>query len=323
MESRHFQLEEIASGIYAAIHKRGGLGICNAGIIDLGDRTLIFDTMLAPKAAVDLSLTAEAIFKRPISMVVNSHYHNDHIWGNQIFSENVDIISTLMTRNQILTIGKRDLSGYKEHAPNTLETIISKTEGIADPDYQNQDGLWIEFLEATVESMGRIRLRIPNLTFESQMIIHGSRRTAVLMEFKHGHTQSDCVMVIPETKVCFTADLVTINTHPYLSESSLGKPQEILHEIEGLNIERIVPGHGPIGKPSQIAEIIDYINYIEELASQATREDLYQETTPDLPMPESYVSWDFGNLFADNVKHYWQYLNPQSLENPSPNTSIT
>ena len=49
--SRHFNLEQLADGVYAAIHAEEGWAICNAGIIDLGDRTLVFDSFMSPQAA--------------------------------------------------------------------------------------------------------------------------------------------------------------------------------------------------------------------------------------------------------------------------------
>jgi len=53
-QSDHFTIEKLDDGIYAAIHKPGGEAICNAGIIDLGSKTLVFDTFLTPRAAKDL-----------------------------------------------------------------------------------------------------------------------------------------------------------------------------------------------------------------------------------------------------------------------------
>ena len=49
--SAHFELKQLAEGVYAAIAVAGGGARSNAGIIDLGDHTLIFDTFLTPTAA--------------------------------------------------------------------------------------------------------------------------------------------------------------------------------------------------------------------------------------------------------------------------------
>jgi cyclase len=97
--SVHFRLHRLAEGVFAAIHSEGGWAQSNAGIVDLGDRVLIFDTFIAPEAANDLRSAAAALLSRPISAVINSHYHNDHIWGNQAFPDDVPIISTRKLAN--------------------------------------------------------------------------------------------------------------------------------------------------------------------------------------------------------------------------------
>jgi cyclase len=83
--SRHFQLEQLAEGVYAAIALAGGGSGSNAGMIDLGDRTLVFDTFLTPQAADELRAAAEHLLGRPVAYVINSHWHCDHIQGNQAF----------------------------------------------------------------------------------------------------------------------------------------------------------------------------------------------------------------------------------------------
>ena len=54
-EAQHYKLEKLADGIFAAIHNsEGGYAICNAGIIDLGDKTIVLDPFFSPAAARDL-----------------------------------------------------------------------------------------------------------------------------------------------------------------------------------------------------------------------------------------------------------------------------
>lgn len=95
--SPHFRLEELAQGVFAAIHTPGGGAMSNAGIIDLGDRTLIFDTCQSPEAATDLQRAAATLCGRPVDYVVNSHWHGDHVLGNQTFAA-ATIIATPTTR---------------------------------------------------------------------------------------------------------------------------------------------------------------------------------------------------------------------------------
>jgi hypothetical protein len=59
-ESKHFTLRSLTRGVYACIHKPGGAAFSNAGIIDLGSRTLVLDTFHTRAAGRDLRQTAAA-----------------------------------------------------------------------------------------------------------------------------------------------------------------------------------------------------------------------------------------------------------------------
>src|SRR5450830_703053 len=111
-ESRHFVFEQLADGVFAAIERDGGWAISNAGIVDLGGLTVVYDTSLTPRAAQDLRRFAEEVTGRAPDIVVNSHYHNDHIWGNQVFAPEAQIVSSARTRKLIATAGMEELQWY-------------------------------------------------------------------------------------------------------------------------------------------------------------------------------------------------------------------
>jgi glyoxylase-like metal-dependent hydrolase (beta-lactamase superfamily II) len=76
--SEHFELKQVAEGVYAAIGIAGGAAYSNAGIIDLGGQTLIFDAFHTPQAAEDLLAAAKDLTGRSATYVVNGHNHADH-----------------------------------------------------------------------------------------------------------------------------------------------------------------------------------------------------------------------------------------------------
>jgi Metallo-beta-lactamase superfamily len=78
VESKYFHLHQLEEGIYAAVVIGGTGAQGNAGIVDLGDRTLVFDTFLVPPAAEDLRDAAHSLTGRPVDWVINSHEHFDH-----------------------------------------------------------------------------------------------------------------------------------------------------------------------------------------------------------------------------------------------------
>src|SRR5579884_956728 len=101
-----FRLEQIAGGVYAAIAIAGCGAQGNAGLIDLGDgRVLVFDTFLTPAAAREFQMAAERLLGHVPTLVVNSHWHADHVYGNQIFAGDAHIITTERTREIMSTRG--------------------------------------------------------------------------------------------------------------------------------------------------------------------------------------------------------------------------
>ena len=98
-------MQRLADGVYARILKFGGKAISNAGIIDNGKETFIFDTFLAPDVAEELVQAVEHLRLSPVKYVINCNSHNDQIRGNQVFSDEVKIIGTEMAKKSSLKHG--------------------------------------------------------------------------------------------------------------------------------------------------------------------------------------------------------------------------
>src|SRR5215469_11776668 len=107
--SPYFTLHKVAEGAYAAISVSGTGALGNAGIVDLGDAALIFDTCLTVQAARDLHSAAQQLVGQPVKYVVNSHYNADHVNGNQGFIDAM-VISTEGTRALMATRGAANLA---------------------------------------------------------------------------------------------------------------------------------------------------------------------------------------------------------------------
>ena len=120
--STNFTIQNLAPGVWAAIQNDNyGKAICNAGIVDLGDKTLVFDPFMNPQAAKELKEAAEQLTGKPVSLVVNSHFHNDHIRGNQVFDQETNIISTVYTREEIAKVEPGEQEWEARHASSLLK----------------------------------------------------------------------------------------------------------------------------------------------------------------------------------------------------------
>src|ERR1700730_16505230 len=92
--SKHFLLNHVAEGVFAAISVPGTGSVGNAALIDLGDSTLVVDTFQTIQAAEDLQAAAIYLTGNSVSYVINTHWHSDHTYGNQVFAPKAQIIST-------------------------------------------------------------------------------------------------------------------------------------------------------------------------------------------------------------------------------------
>jgi cyclase len=297
-KSKHFGLQQVGTGIFAAIAKDGGGAVGNAGFVDLGDQTVIFDTFNTQQAAEDLKKCAEKLTGRDVSWVINSHYHGDHIRGNQVFAS-CNIISTDTTYSKIKEIQpsrmesqKQDLQGLKNYI-NTLETTL---QGKNDKKVEAQ----ISFLKEIESSLPTLTLTLPTVTFQKEYTFKGSKRSATLYTKGGGHSPCDSFLYIAEDKVIFMGDLLFVNTHPsFFEESDIDNWTYTLQELLTWDIKVAIPGHGPAGTKNDLMTIIQYINDLKKAITQGG--DLDQ-----IKIPVRYQEWALPEIFQRNLKQLQQ-----------------
>lgn len=309
--SRHFQLEQLAEGVYAAVLPDIMANISansNAGIVDLGDTTLVFDTFMTPVAAADLCTAAEQLTGRPPSYVINSHYHYDHVRGNQVFPAQAAIISTTKTRELISTKGADHIR--QDRSTSTLELQKIEEQMVAEGDPRQRDLLCITAAEgwAIQESLPILELRLPNWTFDSQLVLHGSHRTIQVITLGGGHTESDAFLVLPAERIAFLGDLLFVGHHPYLGHGDPHALNQTLAAIEQLDVETVVPGHGPVGTTADSRLLRQYLSTLEELTLPVIRAGGSAEEAAAQEVPPPFASWQFGFFLRMNLHFLYERL---------------
>ena len=310
IKSTNFEVLKMDNGIYAVIHKSGGHAICNAGIVDLGDKTVIFDTFLSPFVADELLEVVEKLKLSPVKYVVNSHYHNDHIRGNQAFADDVIIISTRKTRNMIIKEEPRQIQKDSVYAKKEFARLDSIKSVSKPRDFKKSRNLmeWYGYYEALVQTTPILKTRLPEVTFDHEMYINGTERSIKLYSYGKGHCIDDLVLLIQDEGIAFTGDLVFINMHPYMDEGYPDQWINNLSELKHAGIQRIVPGHGPVGNLDDIDKMIQYIIVIEEQAVTMYREGLTFEDIEPLTVPEPFNNWWFEEYYKMNITFYLEKI---------------
>ena len=297
--STHFEIERVADGVWAAIASDSGYAISNAGIIDLGDRTLVYDPFLTPEAADHLRTAAETLTGHPISYVALSHWHNDHIRGAQSFPD-AAVVGTSTTRRLIAEREPPEIEGEREVAPSRMQAVQARIDTASTVDRRREAIFWMAYYEGMLKSHDHLVLTLPEVTFDERLTIHGTERDVVLIELD-GHTESDAVLWLPAERIAFMGDLLFVERHPYLPNGDPDKHRAALRAAVELNPDRVVPGHGPIRGTESIHAMIRYIDDMEAHGRALAASGATDQEARAAQMPPPYRSWWFGNFVPVNT----------------------
>ena len=301
--SKHFTLHQLTGGVFAAVAVSGGAAVSNAGIIDLGDRTLIFDTFMTPEAARDLRLAAQQLTGRDPELIINSHYHNDHIWGNQAFSPQSLIISTAQTLKLIQTEGQEELRGARKVSSERLVQFTKQYQAEQDEKKRRDLLLWKGYYQALVDNLPELTVRQPDITFENRLAIRGSERSIELISFEDSHAGSDTILLLPDAGIVFMADLLFVKSHPYLAECDVSRLLDTLKQISALGANMLVPGHGGLGSVADVKSNVDYISTCVEAAQKLAAEgDISDARIAREHVPAQFEDWELSRFFTINLK---------------------
>lgn len=318
--SRHYTLEQLGDGVYVALARVGGAAIGNAGLVDLGDSTLVIDSFLTPTAAEDLRNDAKRVTGRVPSHVINTHYHNDHIWGNQAFLPEAQIISTVETRMLIQSAGKEEYDYYRTISEDRLKKLLAKqaykqSEPITENDTPDAAiDLMIGFFSGMSHDFPRLSVTLPNMVFENRMVIYGSRRRAELVAFSGAHTGSDLVVYLPEDGILFMSDLLFSGHHAYLGDGNPMRWKDVLRSIldgsAGIrDVSRFVPGHGMVSTQVALQRMIEYIEDCYKTAiSLAADQKISHVDISSTTIPEQYAHWTMPVFFYANLQFFLDQL---------------
>ncbi len=288
-----FTIEKLAPGVHAAIARPGGYALSNSTIVDLGEATVVFDSMLTPRAGGALARVARKLTGRGPDFVVDSHYHHDHVWGNGAVDP-VHVIATRRTRELLARRGRQQFTSIRREVRRELADLDAPRSTIPEAERPFFRG-WFQGILAMPRSFS---VRVPDLTVESEMTLHGSRRTLRLITRGGGHSPSDLYAHLEEERITMLGDLVVTKMHPSVGDGFPRAWVRILEDVRRLRSETVVPGHGPVGSARDVTRIQDYLRDLSRLVRTA---ESTHAPLRSIPVPERYRSWSGSPFFPSNL----------------------
>ena len=278
-------LHDLGAGGYAWIQPDGGWGWSNAGLIVDGDESLLVDTLFDVKLTgemLDAMRAAEPKATAAIDTLVNTHSNGDHCNGNELVAE-AEIIASKTTAEELANDSPERLAEMMRRAPEMGET-----------------GEFIQYCFSAFD-FENINQTLPKRTFEGELEIKCGDKDVLLKEVGPCHTGGDILAYVPADKLMFTGDILFIEGHPILWAGPVGNWIAACDYMLGLDLETIVPGHGPITDKRGVRAVRDYLVYVRDEARRRYDAGMSVfDAAMDISMTD-YDSWGDGERIVVNV----------------------
>jgi len=240
-------IADLGNGAFAYLQPDGGWGLSNAALVtDQGDALLVDTLFDFPHTRAMLDAFARTTPAK-IRTLVNTHHNGDHCYGNALV-DGAEIISTERASEEMLRETPRSLAQVIKAAPTLGLTGEYFLHCFARFDFEN------------------VETRHPNTTFKGHLTRTVGSKQVHMIEVGPAHTGGDALVHVPADRTLFTGDILFVEGTPIMWVGPVGNWIRACEMIEAMDIETIVPGHGPVTDKRGVARVRHYLTYIRDEA---------------------------------------------------------
>ena len=292
-------LSDLGNNIYCYLQPDGGWGWSNAGLIVDGDESLIVDTLFDEKLTQEMLESmkkAEPLGMKNIHALINTHSNGDHCNGNSCV-ETKEIICSQAT-----------LEEMSHESPEMMAALIKQAPEMG--------ALGKYFLECFGSfNFEGVTKKLPNTTFSGQTQRQVGDKVVELIEVGPAHTNGDVLVHVPSDKVVFTGDILFIEGHPILWAGPVGNWINACDRIIAMEVDFVVPGHGPVTDNRGVRAVRDYLVYIDAESRKRFESGMSAiEAAKDIDL-NLFSGWGDAERIAVNVNSlYREYKGEEQRE---------
>ena len=291
-------VKKIADGVYVHygkhenIYEGSNIGdIGNLGFI-IGDESIaVIDTGGSHQVGEALKLAIKKISRKPIKYVINTHVHQDHIFGNTAFlSEGVIIYGHFNLKKALKERGSQYIRQISEAGNKIKGTKIIFPHKI--------------IAETSPDQVKKL---------SDKITINLGNRKLLLTSYPTAHTYSDASVFDLKTKTFFVGDLVQDERLPTM-DGLVKNWIKVLNEIEKVDFKIMVPGHGKIQKDNTaLKKTKTYLQVLYNDVIDALKKDIPAEKVIEIAAESEKDKWVLfdrvnpGNVVRTLIRYEWEY----------------
>jgi len=221
-------MEGVTPNVFTITKLRG----CNPSFVTTSDGVVVIDTPQLPTRAVAMRRAAES--HGPIRYLINTEHHVDHIFGNYFFKGAGTVVNHQGLYERFMVVyPELDPFAYAYESlpgPKARGTDLDDPGGLAL--WPDRDEYYRDPNKGTIVFTGDLTLRVGDHAFH---LLHTP-----------GHTPGQLAVHVPEERVVFTGDTIFSGCQTWLMTSDVAQWLDALERIRTLDVDWIVPGHGPV-----------------------------------------------------------------------------
>ena len=259
----------------------------NIGLIHTPKGMILIDTTSSPMDIRALLGFVDAGVEE-VRMVINTHSHSDHTWGNQLFA--CPILAHRLCQER-MRFSLKDEWSTKE-----LLFYIS--------DLKQEDPKKAEDFRMTVQGL---QIKLPDQVFEERYEGElGGLSYAII--HMGGHTPDSAIVWLPEKRVLFASDLIFQGRYPYIFDADIPAWITALSRLREFEAEVIIPGHGRSCGEAEIIALGDYLQQTWELTDKHIRLGHDADETSADPAFPYFAAGKYERLHQANIRYMYEKL---------------
>ena len=218
--ARGFDVREVAESVYAVVRREApGLWFeANNVFIVNDDDVVVVDANFTPSSTRQVLAALRRVTDKPVRYVVNTHWHDDHVTGNQVYADffpGVEFIGHASARADMAGVGETNRRQARQGAPGLaaqMRALVDSGKTFDGRAMTDEDRAGYRTTIALAEryalEAGGVRIIPPTLEVDDRLVLRRGERTIEVLHLGGGHTGADLVVHLPREGVVVAGDLV-------------------------------------------------------------------------------------------------------------------
>jgi glyoxylase-like metal-dependent hydrolase (beta-lactamase superfamily II) len=254
-DAPRYTVEKLADGVHAVLYNADVDVEGNTLIVINEEDVFVVDANAGLTTARATIEEIKKLTPKPVRYLVNTHWHDDHVFGNQAYAEaypGVQVVAHPLTRQDVV----EHAFASNAFVLDLIEADIVRLGGYLETNTYREGKPLTPELKTRVEHALRTRKEMladrtkfravpPTVDVAESLTLTRGSRTIEIRFLGRGNTRGDLVVYLPKERIVATGDLVVAPV-PYATNVYAQEWVKTLDRLMGLPATTVLPGHGPV-----------------------------------------------------------------------------